>query len=309
MSTPPQLAIVTATLDVPRMVSCLDSWTAHAQTPLAIYVVGQGGEREMPWDTSVCRNGETAHFYGTRDIVGVVPAFAIGVQKALEHGHAIIACLHDDLEIREHAWDQTVMRLFKACPRAGLCGFGGAKGLADEDIYQTPYDPHQLARKGFRSNMQDAEAHGMRSLVAEPVACLDGFSQIGLREFWEGSPLLAARHSPNLESLRKLDTLLEDQPQNLFAQMQSWGVTHHFYDGMLGCFAKRLGYQVWYLPIACHHYGGRTAVGDARYQEWANTQPIARDSRGHLAGGDAGFWLKAHQVGYDEFRDVLPIRV
>lgn len=302
-----RLAVVTATLDHLRATPCVQSWIDHASvgTALPIYVVAQGYMGPSEWSQP---GGLPAWGYIAKEILGVVPAFAIGVQKALDDGHEIVACLHDDLSIQEQGWDETVSRLFKACPRAGLCGFGGAKGLGDPDLYQTPYHPHQLARREFRSNMRDAEAHGIRSQVAEPVACLDGFSAIGLREFWEGSPLLAARHSPNLESLRKLDTLLEGQPQNLFSRMQAWGVVHHFYDGMLGCFAKRLGWQVWYVPVACHHYGGRTAVGDKRYQEWANAQGTVRDSRGQMATGDQGFWLKAHEVGYREFKDVLPLR-
>lgn len=297
-----RLAVVTASLDLERAAGCVQSWRSHAVAPPPVYVVSQAQHetvlRTGTWVRSSAdlEDQLQVRFYKSVDILGVVPAFAIGVQRALEDGHEIIACLHDDLEIQEPRWDETVSRLFRACPRAGLCGFGGAKGLGDPDIYQTPYNPHQLARREFRSNMRDAEAHGVRSQVAEPVACLDGFSQIGLASFWRQQKLGV----PVYEGTGR--------PLNLFEVMQQWGVTHHFYDGMLGCFAKRLGYQVWYLPIACHHSGGATAVGDKRYQKWANAQPITRDSRGHMAGGDQGFWLKAHQVGYDEFKDVLPIR-
>ena len=92
---------------------------------------------------------------------------------------------------------------------------------------------------------------------------------------------------------------LEEKPINLFEQMQRLGITHHLYDGLLGCYAKRIGYQVWFVPIKCHHFGGRTAAGDARYAAWAQQQ---------IEGGDAGFWTKAHEIGYREFRDCLPIR-
>lgn len=220
-------------------------------------------------------------------ILGVVPAFALGVEKALEEGAEIIACFHDDLLMEQDGWDDTVVNLFKACPRAGLCGFGGAKGLGSDDLYKAPYDPMQLARQGFRSNMRHAEAHGIRSEVAEPVACLDGFSQIGRADFWRGCSVGTApieHQAPNT---------------NLFTKLQCWGIIHHFYDGMLGAFAKRHGYLVWYLPVQCHHFGGQTAVGDARYTEWAQHQ----DPK-----GDGGFWERAHTLGYEQFRDVLPIR-
>jgi len=281
-----RLGVVTATLDWMRAEPCVNTWQRTATGPLHLYTVGQGGFPFDQWTPLVIdpRAG-TAQVFGHRQVLGVVPAFAIGVRKALEDGCEIIACLHDDLDITSKGWDQDVIHLFKTCPRAGLCGFGGGKGLADDDIYQTPYNPMQLARKQFISNMRDAEAHGQRSEVAQPVACLDGFSQIGMRSFWMAQP-------------RGHGGFIVPVP-NLFEQMASWGIVHHWYDGALGAFAKRLGYQVWYLPVACHHYGGRTAVGDARYVEWAKQQ---------TPDGDAGFWQQAHRIGYDQFRDTLPIR-
>ena len=71
-------------------------------------------------------------------------------------------------------------------------------------------------------------------------------------------------------------------------------------DAALACLAKRFGWEVWCLPVACHHHGGLTAVADARYHAWA------RQQRPH---GDLTFWAEAHRIVYDEFRDVLPIRV
>jgi hypothetical protein len=220
--------------------------------------------------------------------LGVVPAFAIGVQAALDDGAEIIACFHDDLEILDPTWAEQVLAHFDTHPRCGLAGFGGALGLGSDDIYKTPYNPMQLARQGFRSNMRDAEAHGIRSTVAERVACLDGFSQIGRREFWQA-------YTPDDDVL-----IIPRRQGNLFGRMQSWGIRHHWYDGALGAFATRLGWETWYLPVACHHFGGRTAVGDAGYAEWARTQ---------VDGGDAGFWEAAHKIGYSNFRDVLPLRV
>jgi hypothetical protein len=259
------IAIVTATTDVERAESCLQSWAAHASGPLVLNVVV---------------NGEASEYLGT------VRAFMTGVDTALGKDPAaeIIACLHDDLEILEDGWDDLVARAFRRHPEVGLVGFGGAVGLGHPDIYHTPYDPMQLARIGFRSNLVDAEAHGARSLTPEPVVCLDGFSQIGRREFWQGitrSDLARLRIRPW--------TYLAEQ-----------GFVHHFYDGALGCLARRLGWSVYYLPVRCQHYGGQTAVGDAGYQRWAATQ---------IDGGDRGFWEQAHRIGYDCFTDVLPLRL
>jgi len=173
-------------------------------------------------------------------------------------------------------------------PNCGLAGFGGAIGLGDEQIYQKPYDPMQLARIGFRSNLIDAEKHGTRSLLPERVACLDGFSQIGTRQFWEG-------YRNQTRALVRYS--LQDMPWTVLEEL---GFVHHFYDGALGCIAKRHGWEVWYLPVRGQHFGGQTAVGDPGYGDWAKTQ---------IKDGDQGFWQAAHRIGYDAFKDVLPIRL
>lgn len=282
-----KLVIVTATLDLDRAQDCIASW---AETAGDVQIV------VIP------------------DVFGTVPAFASGVQQALKEGAEIIACFHDDLLLEPGAqgWDQTVEVMFQAHPQIGLMGFGGATGLGASDIYQKPYAPMQLARQRFGSNMRDAEAHGERWTTPRRVACLDGFSQIGRREFWEGQSLPGAWGDKESQFHDRL-WQAEFGGSNLFSLMQSWGVIHHFYDGMLGCFAKRLGWETWFLPIPCHHFGGRTAVGDPRYQEWVASRMYQRWETNKppevLARGDAAVWEQAHQIGYDQFKDVLPIRV
>lgn len=266
-----RLGIVTATTNRERAQPCIGSWFDHAAEPFAIEISFNGGP------------------FG--DYLGTVRAFRQGVDALLAQEEVeVIACLHDDLEIIEVGWDQRVLRHFDRQPSCGLAGFGGAIGLGDDDLYQKPYAPVQLARRGFRSNLVDAEQHGVRSLFPERVACLDGFSQVGRREFWEGY-------------VRDLGKKPEDRvarEQRPWTYLDKLGVVHHFYDGMLGCLAARYGWETWYLPIACRHYGGQTAVGDPGYQAWARTRQ---------ALGDHGFWEAAHAIGYEVFRDVLPLRV
>jgi len=203
-----------------------------------------------------------------------VPAFAWGVSAAyrLLGPNDLIACLHDDLLIEDPDWQAKVIHHFTQYTACILAGFGGAKGLGRDDIYKAPYDPYQLARIDFISNMRDAEAHGRRVTVAEQVACLDGFSQIGRAKFM-------------------LDS---------FSWLESRGFRHHMYDGVLGALAARAGGEAWMLPIKCHHYGGQTAVGDPGYTAWAKTQH---------PDGDAGFWQESHALAYQALRDILPLRV
>ena len=268
-----RLAVVTASTDLRRSAVCLNSWRE-----LAI---------DQHFPCLIVENGDGRPYLGT------VPAFRRGIDELLATTAAEVICaFHDDVQIYEHGWDARVLRLFDEHPQCGLAGFGGAVGLGINALYKIPYDPMQLARLGFRSNMVDAEQHGVRSLLTERVVCLDGFSQIGRREFWMGDLLREGHWISPL-----CDRTVEGRP---WTYLESLGVIHHFYDGMLGCLAARYGWETWYLPIACRHYGGQTAVGDAGYQDWAKTK---------TTGGDHGFWEAAHKIGYDEFCDILPLRI
>lgn len=262
------LCVVTATTDALRRRHCIQSW---GEVPT--YVTYNGTNYDKP--------------YG-----GVVPIFRKAVDEALAapQGWDLIACLHDDVEILDPHWIDRVCGYFAENPRMGLAGFGGAVALGDSDLYQKPYKAEQLARRGFRSNLVDAEVHGMRSLLPERVACLDGFSLILRRELALGQGSLDSGHPA------------DDAPERRrpWTVLEHLGVVHHLYDGLMGALAARYGWETWYLPIACKHYGGQTAVGDPGYQRWAETQ---------VAGGDRGFWEKAHAIGYEAFRDVLPLEV
>ncbi len=242
-----RLAVVTASLglgDATRK-ACVESWEAHARYALPTYTV--------------------------REAYGVVPAFAQGVAQAFADGAEAVCCFHDDLRIDQDGWDVVVQDALDSGVQ--FAGFGGAQGLGHGDLYKVPYNPMQLARQGFLSNMQDAEAHGARVMVPTPAVVFDGFSQIGTRDWFEGA----------------------------WKWLGESGIVHHAYDLALGCLAKRAGVQPGtLLPVRCHHFGGRTAVGSADYQVWARTQ---------TPEGDQGFWENAHALCYKEFRDVLPLRL
>ena len=282
------LCVVTATTNWDRAEACIDSWRTQASGDLAVIVVVNGvadaDRRPPPTKAGV------EYWIPGPNYLGTVPAFKQGTDRALDRGFEIIANLHDDLEIHEGGWDLKVIKHFVRHPACGLLGFGGAIGLGAEGMYDRPYDPMSLARVGFRSNLVDAEAHGLRSLLPERVACLDGFSQVGRREFWLGEkPLRSHDQGYPEKGFPRPWTFLDDI-----------GFVHHFYDGALGALAARRGWETWYLPLRATHYGGRTAVGDQGYQRWAQTQQEK---------GDEGFWETAHKIGYSAFKDVLPLRV
>jgi hypothetical protein len=292
--TTPTLAIVTATSSVERAIPCMESWIKTATDPPPIFLIHNGGERIE----GVSVTGTQVAWASHPEYLGSVRAFERGVAAALAGPFEIIACLHDDFEILEPGWDAMVRRCFAQQPNMGLAGFGGAIGLGAHDMYQKDYDPMSLARVGFRSNLVDAEVHGVRSLLRERVACLDGFSQVGRRDFWRGiwSPAKIAAERTSRHTTQAERAVARPVWQNL-AEL---GIVHHLYDSLLGALAARHGWETWYLPLRAQHHGGRTAVGDPAYQDWA---------KGQIQGGDHGFWLQAHATGYEAFRDVLPLRV
>ena len=267
-----RLIIVTASVGLlsARQEDCLASWYNKANdTPTLIHVQsGMQEDGELQDDPP----DFPTYIIRSKQILGVVPAYTLGINKAMELGADLIACFHDDLEILQQDWDKEVQTLFRLNQDAILAGFGGATGLGTEDIYQTPYNPMHLARQNFYSNLIDAESHGMRSTEFIQCACFDGFSQIGRAKFIHDA----------------------------YTYLLSLGITHHAYDSAIGALAYRDGGEAWLVPIRCQHYGGMTAVGSSQYQEWAKQQN---------AKGDQGFWEESHRIVYEELREILPIRI
>jgi len=190
--------------------------------------------------------------------------------QALDRGFKIICFMHDDVNLLEWRWDRKLYRAFWDLPKAGLIGLGGAQGLGHPDIYQKPYELDDLVRHRFASNMSDAEVHGDRIHKRQRSAVLDGF-------------FMAFR----AECLKDVEAFNWDLPG-----------PHHCYDTVACLEAIRAGWQVWTLPLACRHLGGRTAL-DPRYTAWLKRKKKT----------DQDFHRLNHQWVYENYRDVLPIWV
>jgi hypothetical protein len=222
--------------------------------------------------------------------LGVVPAFRVGVEVFLRKypDVEVIACLHDDLVLFEQGWDQQVLAALSD-PGVGLAGFGGWTAVGTTDLYEGGYDAEALAGFFYRSNRTDAERWGLRQVHVEPVVAVSPFSQIGRRAFWAGFTEAEAR---TRQSRRR-------RFPRPWAIVDDAGMVDHFYAAALGCLARRGGWQVRSVPTRCRHLGGVT-TRDPRYHEWAAAE---------TEGGDRGFWEAAHRIGYEQFKDVLPLRL
>jgi hypothetical protein len=223
--------------------------------------------------------------------LGSVKAFHRGFDKHFKTyvDADVIACLHDDLVIFEQHWNEQVLDFFQEHPAAGLVGFGGWKALGQSDLYQRAYTPEQLEPLDFVSALTDAERLGARILAPERVVAVAGFALLGRRAFWSG---FTAAEWRTRQTRRKVFP----RP---WAVLDDLHFHHHFADAALGCLARRAGWEVWVLPVRGRHLGGQT-TGHVSYQQWAATQSD---------GGDRGLREAAYRLGYDKFKDVLPLRL
>ena len=233
-----------------RQKECVQSWNAMAHTRIPV-----------------------VHVYNGR---GVVPAFRQGLERAAaEYTHCNVAVLlHDDVIIKQQNWDQELIRFYEWAwaLRLGVCvGFSGAYGIGRSDIYKNPYDPMQLARQSFISNLVSAESHGAREVFPRRVACCDGFSFSGPVRFLQ-------------RAFHRLDKIDE--------------IVHHAYDTMLGLIADDHELETWFLPIYCEHFGGMTTTRP-EYLEWAQAQGTS----------DAAIWQHAHRQFYEYGRGKLPLYI
>jgi len=189
----------------------------------------------------------------------------------------VLVYIHDDFLIQEKGWDTRVLAAFQHDERLGLAGFGGSTGLGRPGLYKAPYAWQQVCRTDFWSNMRDAETHGQRTTTERPIVYTDGQSMLVRRA--------------------------------LLDQVNGWSwwpftIVHHGYDYGLACMARRHGWNGLLIPIACEHKtnanGGIGAVtrDSEIYAQLANS-----------FGGDNEVFARAHRFVYDNFRDVLPLRL
>lgn len=154
-------------------------------------------------------------------------------------------------------------------PQVGVVGFGGATGLGVDDIYKTPYRLEQLIRVDYYSNQTDWRTHGEREIGEREVAVVDGF-------------FMAIR----LDLLRKI------------GGWKLFPFGFHMYDAFMCLMARRHGYKVMMVGVECTHYGGGTSTKE-EYKAMLRRQgrTLEQDHQ------------EPHKWIYEEFRDLLPVRV
>jgi glycosyltransferase involved in cell wall biosynthesis len=213
--------------------------------------------------------------------IGVYPTF----WEALKHTDAdILAFLHSDLIIDEQDWDERILAAFNVHPKLGLLGFigsneidpSGGRGLGTTSNFQgvkTIYRDKAGNQKEWTGST--AEVHGKRSHGYSKACVVDGCSMVFRRSV-----------------LEQIKQRLDFPP-------------HHFYDRLLSCEVRELGYEVGVLGVGCDHISGQTVNQEEAYQivfarEWAEKHNL-RPSEG--ANWDSVIYKEAERQWLLEYRD------
>ena len=121
----PSLTVVTASIDPERTREYWETWLPLATLPSTsvVMVVNREGEKDRVDNA----NPKFIKLYAPQ-VLGTVGAFYVGigtVEWSAPNPAPILACLHDDVLIKEAGWDTRVLTHFGAHPTCGLAGFGG----------------------------------------------------------------------------------------------------------------------------------------------------------------------------------------
>lgn len=171
----------------------------------------------------------------------------------------ITGYIHDDLVCMEKDWDVRVANEFKD-PKVGIVGFAGALGHGSPKMYEEPYKVSNMARQNFISNMKDAERHGGRFTGGCDVVVLDGMALFVRREVLE----------------------------KVGGWPQDGTVGYFLYSEWICCMARRMGYKIRLVGVACDHLGGKST----------GLNPIAKFN-----------YEEEHRWLYENFKDVLPASI
>jgi hypothetical protein len=183
-----------------------------------------------------------------------------------------ITYVHNDVTIHDNEWPNKIESLFMT--RLGpivAVGLGGALGLGVPYLYKKAYHISQMARQTYISNQDDAEIHGELFVSHRRVAVPEAFFMC---------------------------------VDSKWLKSNKWGgwpvkhLTHHCLDLWLACQAARDGKEIWMTGISCLHTGGGVKkIGDYSTAPWLQGGNIKEDHE------------QPHRWLYEEYRDVLPIRV
>ena len=273
----------------------------HNQFPLCeavLDVAKQNLSGEMDVEFLVIDNGSDTPFLPTLPLTekgvfyfrvvrnqnnrGVYPLF----WEALDHTTSsdIVAVFHSDVFIAEKGWDKRVIEAFQGNEKLGLLGFIGSNEI----------DGSGGRGLGTMSNFQGNEYHGHHHTDASWGN-------------WKGSPAeIHGRRETGIAKAAVVDGCVMIFRRSVLEQIKCRPdfPPHHFYDRLLSCEVRELGYEVGVLGVACDHISGQTVNQEPNYhtmaEEWATAHGIAK----HEGGWDSTLYLEAEHQWLNEYRDI-----
>lgn len=126
--------------------------------------------------------------------------------------------------------------------------------------------------------------------------------QLGRRDFWSNmvGAEVHGRRTTEPRPIVFTDGQSMFVRRSLLDKINGWSwwpfhLVHHAYDYGIACMARRHGYTGWLVPCHVNHLGGQTMP---LYHALADQH-----------GGDAAVHAASHKFVYENFRDVLPLRL
>ena len=247
---------------------------------VSVEAMDQEGVAMIAVTSTVLKGGEGKYFVssaarGPLETVVYTNIPNIGMVAGFQRLYEGAATLDEDIVVLMHddleiLEDGWADRIRSAMgEHTAIVGFGGAMGLGVEDIYKVPYRLEQLQRIDYYSNQIGWEIHGKQETGEREVAVVDGF-------------LMAVR----VEFLNQIGGW-KRFPHNF-----------HMYDIWLCLMARQLGWKVKMVGVECDHHGGGTSTS-AEYLDYCREHGTTPE-REHL---------EPHVTVYNEFRDLLPLRI
>ena len=283
-----KLAIVFPVLNqLPLARAAVDFAEAYQETKPEIIVLDNASDPAFTLETTYPRDVKVWRFDQNH---GVYPMF----WKALECldinkiDADVVAFLHSDLMLCEQGYDKRILQAFEDNPKLGLVGFvgsdeidqAGGRGAGTTSNFQGMQHQHQSAHGNLSVwNGSGAQAHGKRNDGLTKAAVVDGCAMVFRRSV--------------LEQIKQRP---EFPP-------------HHFYDRLLSCETRELGYEVAVLGIACDHISGQTVNAEDAYalmaKDWAlkNIKDWAGVTNAQGVSWDTVIYQEAERQWLAEYRD------
>jgi GT2 family glycosyltransferase len=221
--------------------------------------------------------------------IGVYPTF----WEALKHTDAdILAFFHSDMIVEEKDWDTRILDVFRVHDRLGLVGFIGSD---------------QIDFNGGRGNGTTSNFQGIKTVHRD---------KLGNQKEWQGSP--AGAHGRTEKGLTR--AVVVDGCAMVFRRSVLEAIKqrenfppHHFYDRLLSCEVRELGFEVGVLGIECDHISGQTVNQENAYsimaQEWATAHGLTMEG---VHNWDSVLYREAEKQWLMEYRDqkhLVPVKL